>query len=142
MTYFGRFPISGLDEFASIIDDLSTHKFFHPSDCAYPYNVKVFEDGSHVLEYALAGFKKEDVEIDIDDDKLIIKAKVNKTDDTSKFNYMHKGIAQRKMVHTVNVDTKYLDVKSIKAEMDDGILKVYLNPAKDLKERRFKVEVK
>lgn len=88
------------------------------------------------LVFALAGFSKEDIDIDVSEDYLKIKinkAKTKENDDA----YLHKGIARR----SINVAYKLfgVDVKNIDASFENGELSISL-PAK--KEHTQKVKIK
>ena len=57
-----------------------------------PYNIKKLDDTSQVLEIALAGFTKEDIEVAVEKGVLTVKADTATVEDAS---FIHKGIASR-----------------------------------------------
>jgi molecular chaperone IbpA len=99
-----------------------------------PYNIKKVEDNKYVVELAVAGFGKTDIDITIDDNILRIAGNTKPDDD----NFLFKGIAERAFVRNFTLaDT--IEVKN--AEIINGMLKIWLeNIIPDNKKPR-KVEV-
>lgn len=136
------FSTSAIDELVNLFNE--SHSFFNKGECAYPFNVKIMKDGTSVLEYSLAGFTKDDITLKVENDKLIVKAKIEKEDneEDKTAHYVYKGIAKRSMVHTVPVDSKHHDLKSIKAEFEDGILIITIPQTQESKDANFEVKIK
>ena len=87
------------------------------------------DDGSTVMEFALAGFKKKDLTIDVRPDKRSITVVGNV--ETS--NEKRKRIAQRNFTRTyVNYDSN-LDLTKTKASFDNGLLTVRVPQRAELK---------
>ena len=84
-----------------------------------PYNIERVSDDKYTLELAVAGFKKEDIDISIEKNTLKIEGESAKND----ADYIHKGLASRKFTRAFHLN-KYMEVDT--AKMEDGILKVYL----------------
>lgn len=106
-----------------------------------PYNIKKVDENKYVIEVAVAGFGKQDIEIEILDGTLIIKGQTSLdtlTKDGVDVTYLHKGIAERAFTRTFKLaDT--IEIKN--AELVNGILKVWLdNIIPDHKKPR-KVEI-
>ena len=57
-----------------------------------PYNIKKLDESSQVLEIALAGFSKEDIEVAVEKGVLTVKASITEVEDQ---HFIHKGIASR-----------------------------------------------
>ena len=57
-----------------------------------PYNIKKLNETSQVLEIALAGFSKEDIEVAVEKGVLTVKASLPEVEDQ---HFIHKGIASR-----------------------------------------------
>ena len=78
------------------------------------------DDGSTVLEFALAGFKKKELAIDIQPDKRSITITGKANEENSK----RQRIARRNFTRTyVNYDDN-LDLSNAKASFNDGLLTV------------------
>jgi len=87
-----------------------------------PYNIKKVEDNKYVIEMAVAGFGKSDIEITTEDDKLVIKGNVE-SDDTPQDDLLWQGLALRPFTRMFTLNDQ-VEVKN--AEMINGLLKVSL----------------
>ena len=58
-----------------------------------PYNIVKLDDHTQVLEVALAGWKKEDIEVSLE--RFVLNIKVQTSEDVNVGEYVHKGIARR-----------------------------------------------
>ena len=84
-----------------------------------PYNVIKIDEDNFVVELAVAGFAKTDIDLSTADGKLIVKGELNTEDNDSKF--IHRGIAARKFTREWALG-EYMEVKA--AELKDGMLKI------------------
>ena len=87
-----------------------------------PYNISKNKDDIYEITLAVAGFKKSDIEIELEDGTLKITGTSNVLDD-DELEYLHKGIAERNFVRTFKL-AEYVEVSS--AKLKDGILRVGL----------------
>jgi len=83
-----------------------------------PYNVKKVDEDNYVVELAVAGYDREDIDVTVDKDTLIIKSE---RENDEKSEYIHKGIAGRNFTQTFTLG-EYMVVKS--ASLDNGLLTV------------------
>lgn len=84
-----------------------------------PYNIRQVDENKYVIEMAVAGFGKQDIELELQDGKLTVKGSVT-TDDGD---YLYKGIADRAFTrHFTLADT--VEVKN--ADLINGMLKIWL----------------
>jgi len=108
----------GMDEWFNRFDTV------HESTTNYPpYNLIKESETEFRLELALAGYKKEDIRVSTEWNKLSIEAvKKEKTQDTVE--YLHNGLAKRAFMRTwtLSDDVKVFDVK-----FEDGLLVIKLN---------------
>lgn len=102
-----------------------------------PYNIKKTGENTYVIELAIAGFARQDVEIELADGKMVIRGNVQSTDDES--NFLFKGIANRAFTRTFALDDQ-VEVKD--AEMLNGMLKVFLERIIPEHKKPKKIEVK
>ena len=84
-----------------------------------PYNVIKVDEDNFVVELAVAGFAKTDIDLSTADGKLIVKGELTTEDNDSKF--IHRGIAARKFTREWALG-EYMEVKA--AELKDGMLKI------------------
>ena len=87
-----------------------------------PFNISKLEE-DYEITLAVAGFKKSDIEIEVEDGTLKIAGTSNVLDDDDR-EYLHKGIAERNFTRTFKL-AEYVEVKS--AKLEDGILRVTLH---------------
>ena len=102
-----------------------------------PHNILKLDDSRYIVELAIAGFSKDEIEITAEDGTLTIKGeKVDK--DLGDAVYLHRGIGTRSFTKTLTIaDT--IEVKG--AEFKDGILRIGLeNIVPDSKKPR-KIEI-
>ena len=85
-----------------------------------PYNIKQVKDNKYVIEMAVAGFGKSDIEISLDGNKLVVAGEATESEGDT---YLHKGIANRNFKHTFKLADK---VEIDNAEMVNGMLKIWL----------------
>ncbi len=84
-----------------------------------PYNVIKVDEDNFVVELAVAGFGKTDIDVLTADGKLTVKGELSTEDSDSKF--IHRGIAARKFTREWALG-EYMEVKA--AELKDGMLKI------------------
>jgi len=86
-----------------------------------PYNIRKTGKDNYAIEVALAGFNKNDVEVEFEDNLLTVRTKqVNKQDEKSVGGeIIHKGISQRQFARSFTIAE---DVKINGAELKDGLL--------------------
>ena len=80
-----------------------------------PYNIRKTDDFKHVIEIALAGFSKDEIEVVLTDGVLEIKSSELPTTDKPKDDMIHKGIAKRAFTRkfTLADDIEIKDAKLI-----------------------------
>lgn len=112
---------------ASIGFDNLVNEFFNDSTFVNtsgypPYNISKDKDDVYEITLAVAGFKKSDIEIELEEGTLRITGK-SEVLDSAEREYLHKGIAERNFSRTFKL-AEYVEVQS--ASLTDGILRVSL----------------
>lgn len=92
-----------------------------------PFNYIKLSDTKHRMEFAVAGFKKRDLDVYTENYELVIKG-ARDTTDSFKGEYLHKGIGTRMFTRRFSLG-KNLRVTS--AEVVDGILVIDIEVLKD-----------
>lgn len=87
-----------------------------------PYNIKQVSDNKYVIEMAVAGFAKQDIELTLEGNKLVVKGNATE-DDTNTDNFIFKGIANRNFTREFTLADK---VEIENAELANGMLKIGL----------------
>jgi molecular chaperone IbpA len=132
---FDKFFVGFDDQFNRISkmhDDLTKAIPNYP-----PYNIKKTGDNTYVIELAVAGFAKQDIEIELADGKMIIKGNVENGE--AEDNFLFKGIANRAFTRTFALEDT-VEVKD--AAMMNGMLKVFLEKIIPEHKKPKKIEVK
>ena len=101
-----------------------------------PYNIKKNDDNKYAIEFAVAGFSKSEIEIELDGDKLIVRGIAN---DDSTSNYLFKGIANRAFTRTFILND-HIEIKD--AELFNGMLKIMLEAVIPEEKKPKKIQVK
>ena len=88
-----------------------------------PYNVIRVGEDLFILEFALAGFDKEDVSITVENNQLKVSGQRSEVEEDKSVTFLHKGIAARKFSTVFNLP-EYMEVES--AVFSNGILELTL----------------
>ena len=101
-----------------------------------PYNIIKTEENWYELQVAIAGFKEDDLDIEIKDGLLSIKG--NKVEEDTIYEYIHKGISARSFQRTFTLaDT--IVVRA--ADLKDGILTIELENVIPEEKKPRKIEI-
>ena len=106
-----------------------------------PYNIRRTGQDKYSIEVALAGFSKNDVEVEFEDNLLTVRTKQvdkseNKNDDGE---IIHKGISQRHFARSFTIAE---DVKVNGAELKDGLLTIACERIIPEHKKRKLIEIK
>ena len=94
-----------------------------------PYNIRKTDKDNYAIEVALAGFNKNDVEVEFEENLLTVRTKqVNITENEKQSarqiangEIIHKGISQRQFTRSFAIAE---DVKINSADLKDGLLAI------------------
>jgi molecular chaperone IbpA len=109
-----------------------------------PYNLKKIDDNKYVIEMAVAGFSKHDIEIELADDKLTIKGNSEADADFDPegaedvYAMIYQGLAMRPFTRTFTLADN-VEIKG--ASMLNGILKVVMEAIIPEHKKPKKVEI-
>ena len=113
-------PRSAFLGFDHIFDELQKIRA-HANDGYPPHNVIKTGDRTYTVELAVAGFKREDLSIELKDHVLTIKG--DRAQRRPEDQYVHRGLSTRKFVKSYRL-SEYTEV--VGADLTDGILTVDL----------------
>jgi len=85
-----------------------------------PYNIKKVDESRYVIELAVAGFGKSEIDIELQEGLLSIRGKIDSVDNTE---YLYKGIAERVFKREFTLADN-VEVKS--SSLVNGMLKIWL----------------
>jgi molecular chaperone IbpA len=86
-----------------------------------PYDLLKLDEDTYLLSLAVAGFSKNDIDVSVDNETLIIKGEITEVTDAE---VVHKGIAARKFTRTFALG-EYMEVTG--AEIKDGMLNINID---------------
>jgi molecular chaperone IbpA len=98
------------------------------------WNVVKYSKGKYGLELGLAGFKKENVLVEVNDGVLTIEGKV----DDSAVDYVQKGLSTKSFFKQFSLPN---DAVVDEATMEDGMLKIQFG-IKEIENKSKKVDIK
>ena len=88
-----------------------------------PYNIIKSDDYNYHIEIAVAGFNKDQIEVELSDGVLTVRSKIKDHKANETQNIIHQGIYQRNFVRKFTLSDE-IRVKS--ADLNDGMLKIKL----------------
>ena len=118
MTGTFMFPRNAFLGFDHLFDELEQITN-HAKDTYPPHNVIKADDMKYDIELAIAGFSKDDIQIELKEHVLSIKGDREARRDQEK--YVHRGISGRKFYKSFRL-SEYAEVTG--ADLTDGILTV------------------
>lgn len=110
----------GFDHLAGLIDKASRAD----KQSSYPpYNIELLAEDKYRITMAVAGFSEQELDIESKQNSLVVTGSKLASDDKTKRNFLHQGIADR------NFERKFQlgdHVKVVGAFMENGLLHVDL----------------
>jgi len=103
-----------------------------------PHNIVKYDETHYGIEIAVAGFSKDEITVEVDQDQLTVKGcKLNQSD--SRFEYLHRGLAARDFEQQFTL-AEYMEVHA--AEVKDGLLVIEIMRLvpEALKPRRIEIK--
>jgi len=144
--------IKPVDEFEKTIEQTfkplqRLKRFFEDWDLDLPTETVNFpkidiweNEEKYVVEAELPGFDKKDIDINITDDILTIKAARKKEEEKKDKNYYYAERSYGEFVRSVRLPSE-VDKKAIKAKYNNGVLELTLPKTKEAKEKTTKIEI-
>ena len=132
MSIFNSPFLLGFDQFERTIDRISKLS----SDSYPPYNIEQISQNSLRITVAVAGFKKNELDVSLEGNQLQIRG--NKKEDERERIFIHRGIATRQFQRNF-VLADGIEVKE--ASMDDGLLFIDLTQPIN-NDQSVKIEIK
>ena len=126
----------GSEHLASMIDAAARNE----KQSSYPpYNIELLADDKYRITMAIAGFSKNDVAIEVQENTLTITGKKAPTDaGTAERKFLHKGISER------NFERKFQlgdHVKVLSADLENGLLHIDLERLIPEAQKPRKIEI-
>ena len=110
----------GFDRLASMLSSANRSD----SGNAYPpYNIETRGDDDYRITMAVAGFAREDLDITVEEQKLVVSGRKEGSDDRDESNFLHRGIANRAFERRFQLADH---VRVTGAELINGLLHIDL----------------
>jgi len=125
MTQLVRFDQAALNRaligFDQLFDSFES-RFANQLTTNYPpHNVVKTDEDTYVIEMAVAGFKKSEIAVEVEQDMLTIRGGASAPNETAQRMYLHRGLSSRDFERTFSL-AEHMIVKG--AEIKDGILTI------------------
>lgn len=142
-------PYSGLnlsgETFHKLFDDkaetISGFGIDYLSDGSWAPRVDIYEtEDSYVVRADLPGIKKEDIEIDLKDNTLVVRGEKKFNGKSDKHNYVRVERKYGKFVRNFRLSDN-VDRGKIKANYKDGVLEINISKREEAATKQIKVEV-
>ena len=112
-----------------------------------PYNIKKIDENKYTIEMAVAGFGKQDIEVELAGSNLIIKGSVKQGEPAEQDSkgewtwpaFLYQGLAMRPFTRQFTLADN-VEIKN--AELMNGILKIILESIIPDEKKPVKIEVK
>lgn len=122
----------GLDDVFHRLDSMTHHNKNYP-----PYNLIKHDNSNFEIEVALAGFKREEIEVSTESN--ILRVASNSAGQDPKVDYLHKGVSKRSFVSTWQLGD---DVRVVDVGFEDGLLRINLERTVPEHMKKITYEVK
>ena len=107
------------DEFDRMLESTERYNTNYP-----PYNIHRVDEHNYKIEVALAGYSKEDIEIELKENNLTVRNKTKeKVVNENGNGLIHKGISTRQFERSFTISE---DIKVKDAELKNGLLAIDL----------------
>jgi molecular chaperone IbpA len=102
-------------------------------------NIKRISEDHYRIELAIAGFRREDIEINLEDETLVVKGKMSKESMEEKDDYLQKGIHARSFEQRFQLaeHDKVLD-----ATLKNGILEIDVKRELPQPKKRVAIQIR
>lgn len=128
--------VVGFDRLASLLDAAARNE----SAANWPpYNIESVGENAYRVEIAVAGFKADELSIEVKENLLTVQGRKTANDDTDGKRYLHRGLAERSFERRFQL-ADYVIVTD--ARLEDGLLSVSLRRElpESLKPRRIEIQ--
>ena len=107
------------EEFDRMLDSTERYNSNYP-----PYNIRKLNDNNYKIEVALAGYSKDEIELELKESTLTVRNKTKEKVINDESNgVIHKGISTRQFERSFTISE---DIKVKNAELKNGLLNIDL----------------
>lgn len=146
--FIKRNPFVNVDAFNKMLSEVQDGLRDVPSTVAqiagatkFPFaDIFKNEDDALYIQLAVAGFSREDLDIELENDILTVKGTIQNKDLDDK-TYYQKQIARRDFVQKFTVAPQYVNSKNINASTKDGILTISISVSETSKPKVLQISI-
>jgi molecular chaperone IbpA len=110
---------------------------FPPANIFYENSGKYF-----IIEMAIAGFSKEDIQVVTEDEFLIVKGKKENESDKGNFTYLSQALNTKEFERTFEFPNSYFDFHNPEVTLINGILTIKIGKNPELISEKKAIEIK
>jgi HSP20 family protein len=99
------------------------------------------KDKALVFETELPGMKRDEIELKVEDDQLIVSGETKRNEEIKRENYFRIGRHYGRIQRSFPLPPDLIDRKAIKARFEDGILRVSVPLKESIKEKQAPIEI-
>jgi HSP20 family protein len=100
------------------------------------------KDQNLVFETELPGMKKDEIEIKVEKNHLVVSGEMKRSEEVNEENYFRVGRRYGRFQRCFPLPENMVEKPNIKARFEDGILKIYVPLKQSIKEKEKPIEVK
>ncbi len=109
----------GFDHMTRLLDTVANE----PAPNFPPYNIEAVDEDSYRITMAVAGFAEADLEVTGEGDQLLVRGRIDRSDDGKERKFLHRGIAERAFERRFNL-AEHVVVNG--ASLENGLLHIDL----------------
>src|SRR5690606_31196306 len=99
------------------------------------------DDGNAIFEFALAGYKVNDLKVSVEGSKLVVSSEGSEVSESNnKVN--RRRIARRKFKNTYTDHENVFDLQNLFASFEDGVLRIEIPKKETAREKVFEIKTK
>ena len=125
---------SVFDHFESLFNDSPSLHTNYP-----PYDIVKTDEHSYVIELAVAGFSKKDIEVTVENGVLTVESDRESNAQSSGQEIIHRGISKRYFKKSFSIAD---DVEIRGAELKDGLLRISMEKIIPESRKRKEISIK
>ena len=127
--------VVGFDRLADLLESAAKSE---PQTTWPPYNIEATGEDSYRIELAVAGFRRDELNVEVKENLLIVQGRKTANDDQTERKYLHRGLAERNFERRFQL-ADYVIVTD--AQLADGLLSISLKRElpEALKPRRIEI---
>jgi molecular chaperone IbpA len=143
MTLFRRNLPNFTFGFDTLLDDIERFATYAAPSKFPPYNILQLDDENYHIEVAVAGYKRDDIQVihDKEHRRLVIKGEIEKSEEDETRNYTYRGLSNRNFTLSFFIGDHF---EVADASLVDGLLDIQVNKfmPEEMKPKQIEIQSK